>query len=62
MQNVQQYTFLRMELVIEFENDHKLGVKTTIFEKITKNKFFEPKSLVHPLEKVKNQNWVVFCL
>ena len=57
MQNIQMYTFLRRESIIESEyNEHRFGVKSIIFEKITKNMFFDPKSLVHPLEKVKNQN------
>jgi len=61
MQNIQKYTFLRRESVIESEYEHRFGVKFVIFEKITKNMFFDPKSLVHPSEKVKNQNWVVVC-
>ena len=56
MQNIQKYTFLRRESIIETENDHRFGVKSIIFEKITKNTFFDPKSLVHPLGKVKNKN------
>ena len=55
MQNIQKYTFLRREF-IEPENDHRFGVKSIIFEKITKNTFFDPNFLVHPLEKVKNKN------
>ena len=62
MQNIQKYTFLRRESIIESANDHRFGVKSIIFEKITKkNTFFDPKSLVHPLEKVKNKNLVFFC-
>ena len=60
MQNIQKYAFLKREFIIEFENDHRFGVKSIIFEKITKYMFFDPKSLAHPLEKVKNQNWVDF--
>ena len=56
MQNIQKYTFLRREIIIESENYDRFGVKSIIFEKITKNKFFDPKSLVRPLEKVKNLN------
>ena len=56
MQNIQKYTFLRRESIIEPENDHKYGVKSTIYEKITKNTFFDPKSLVQPLEKITNKN------
>ena len=55
MQNIQKYTFLRRESIIESEYDHRFGVKSIIFDKITQNMFFDPKYLVHPPEKVKNQ-------
>ena len=55
------YTFLRRKFIIESEYEHRFGVKSIIFEKITKKPVFDPKSLVHPSEKVKNQNWVDFC-
>ena len=61
MQNIQKYTLLRRKSVIKSEYEHRFGVKSIIFEKITKNMFFNPKSLVYPSQKVNNQNWVVFC-
>ena len=39
MQNKQNVYIFEKGIIIESENDHRFGVKSIIFEKITKNMF-----------------------